>query len=426
MKRDKFLKNLGLMSGAMLAGTPIVAKAGSMQPLQPGWPDPADPDPWSQLRQHFLFANDLTYLNTGGIGPVPSLVMNHVNKIWLETEKHPSPGHDAGEWNQIRADCAPLFGPSCTPDQIALISCATEGINIILNGLDLKPGDEVISSSHEHPALNIPLLNQANHNGVKVKFFEPDTILATGNTRRIEALISPRTRLIFISHITCSTGQIFPLKDIGLLAKRHNILLAVDGAQSAAALPFDLQDLGVDFYTCSGHKWILGPKRTGILYVAADKLPVLRPTTVGAYSDQAHDIRTGSLKFQDSAQKYEFGTQNEALFRGLGKAARFVQSIGIDRIHSHNRDLAETLVKGLAEIPRVKILSPEEEAWRSSIISFSAEGKSANEISTALNNKRIRVRVVNEGGLDGIRVSFHLYNHNGEVDQLLDALREIL
>ena len=134
---------------------------------------------------------------------------------WTRTEERaPSAGHDEKIWWDVKERLARLLGPSCRKEDLALISCATEGLNAIINGLPLKKGDEVITSTHEHVAVNVGLLNRMQRDGIVIRLFEPDLVRAQGNVERISGLVSPRTRLILVSHVTCTTGQRFPAPEI--------------------------------------------------------------------------------------------------------------------------------------------------------------------------------------------------------------------
>ncbi len=426
MNRRGFIGAMSALTGAIVLGRPrlVFSEETGLPPLiQPG----SDGEIlWRTVREQFLFPADYVYLNTGGIGALPAVVLNEVEASMRQGEIHPRPGHNEVRWQKVKRKLAPFLSPKCSPDEIALLGCATEGINVILNGLPLQKGDEVITSAHEHPALHIPLLNRMKRAGIIPKIFESDMEDGLGNVRRIESLITKRTRLIFLSHITCTTGQLFPLKEIGRLSRDRGLWFAVDGAQAAGALPMDLADSAVDFYTFSGHKWMLGPKRTGALYVRKDLLDTLAPSTVGAYSDDSYDIGKGELRLQPTAQRYEYATQNEALFHGLGKALDFISAIGLNHIYSHNRKLAERFYSGLEEIPQAVSLSPMQKQYRTSMITFRLEGRDYRDVAAHLGETRIRVRSVPEAGLEAIRVSFHLYNSESDVDKILSAIEKML
>jgi len=426
MNRNYFLKSLGLVSGGLLAVRSGLAydNPEDFAKALAGAPD--DRDFWKKIREQFIFPDDYIYFNTGGIGAVPRPVLDMVEKSNIENEQYPRPGHDEVRWLNVKKTCAPFYGPTVEPEELSLVSTATEGINIILNGLMLKSGDEVITSYHEHVALNLPLLNHIKVSGIAVKAFEPDLQTAAGNVEAIRKLITPRTRLIFISHITTTTGQLFPIAEIGKLAQEMKIPFAVDGAQAVGAMPMDVKALGIDFYAASGHKWLLGPKRTGLLYISREKRELVHPMTIGAYSEMENDLRKGDFRFRDSGMRYEYGTQNEALFFGLERGAQFIQAIGIDKVHSHNRFLAEKFYQGIGRIPGMELLSPAEEEYRSAMITFRNKTKNNQEIANYLTGeKRIRVRVVPEAGLNAVRVSFHVCNQEWEVERILEEVGRI-
>jgi len=427
MKRRHFLGALGAIAGGSIIKKPRLSWAvpASFEESLKGTVD--DQTFWSTIREQFVFPRDYAYLNTGGIGALPSLVMNEVRTSTDQEQLRPRPGHDIKEWNQLKGTVKELFCPDCKIEELAFVSTATEGINIVINGLPLKKNDEIITSVHEHCALHIPLLNKMQRDGVKIRAFKPDFKNGLGNVERIKKLITKRTNLIFISHITCTTGQIFPLKEIGEIARDKGIWFAVDGAQAVGSMPFDLKDSKPDFYTFSGHKWTLGPKRTGVLYVREELLDTLMPITVGAYSDDGYDIFKKEIKLNPTAQRYEYATQNEALFLGFAKGAEFVKTIGLKNIRRHNRTLAEKFYNGLKEIPNVQILSPEEEKYRSSMITFKIKGKDFRKVAGYLTGeKKIRVRVVPEANVNGVRVSFHVYNNEAEVERILKEIKNFI
>jgi len=169
----------------------------------------------------------------------------------------------------------------------------------------------------------------------------------------------------------------------------------------------------------------MGPKRTGFLYVRQGLLDTLRPITAGAYSSDKYDMAKNELVLHPTAQRYEYGTQNEALFFALGKAVDFVETIGLERIWQHNHALAERFYKGLQEIPGVETVSPEEETYRTSMISFRMKSFEYGKINEHLAKDKLRVRSVNEGGVNCIRVSFHVCNHDGDVTKILESLKKL-
>jgi len=416
---------MAALTGGMALGLPRLLQAG--EPDFKALADAALTEDtfWKVVRRQFVFPEDYAYLNTGGIGAVPSLVLQAVKQSMDEGQVYPSPGHDNKEWLAVKNAATAFFGETIKPEEIALTNSATEGINIILNGLPLQPEDEIITSTHEHAALLVPLLNLKERKGIVIRTFEPDLSWGYGNVERISELINKKTKLIFFSHVTCTTGQRFFVEKIGEIAKQNQIWFALDGAQAVGRFPMDIVSWGVDFYACSGHKWCLGPKRTGMLYVGEALLDLLRPTTVGAYSDNGFDLSARTLKLHPSAQRYEYATQNESLYVGLHEALKFIQTIGLPRIARHNRKLSEAFYWGLTEIPGVQLLSPKEDTFRTSMISFKHEKIPYREIGNRFAEQQIRVRVVPEAGLEGVRISFHLYNSEDDVSRALEVVKSL-
>lgn len=380
---------------------------------------------WSVVRDQFLLDPDWTYLNFGGLGACPLPVLRSLDEWNRVEEAAPSADHDAVEWTKAKDKLARLLGRTCKKEDLALISCATEGVCTIVNGLPLKAGDEVITSTHEHVAVNTPLLNRKEKDGIVIKLFEPDMKNGLGNVDRIAKLITSRTRLILLSHVTCTTGQRFPEKEIAKLAHDRGIWFALDGAQAPVNIPFDIEDIGVDFYVCSTHKWLMGPKRTGFLYIRPGLLNVMRPQSVGMTSCAKYDIFEQTMDFQPTAQRFEYGTQNDALFYALGTACDFVQTIGTERIQARGRALAERFYEGLKILPGVEILSPEEPEYRSCMITFRMKSVDFEKIYAHLRSEKILVRRIQEGRLWAIRVSFFLNNRMEDVTAILDSLAKL-
>ena len=424
MNRKNFIATLGMIAGGSLAGFGRNAVNLSYPALFSG--TQTEDEIWKLVRQEFSFPEGYVYLNTGGIGSVPRHVRSLVSDAWFQLESNPTPGHDLNRWNALKKDVAILMGQGVDESEIALVSSATEGINIVLNGLPLQKGDEVITSLHEHPALNIPLLNNAKKRGIVIRTFEPDRVRGLNNVQLIDDLITKKTKLIFISHRTTTTGQLFPVREIGVLAKSKNILFALDGAQAPGSMLIDVKDWNVDFYTFSSHKWVLAPRRTGVLYVAKEKMDIISPVTAGAYSDNGYNLKEGTLEFQKTAQKFEYGTQNELLYFGFHASLDFINSIGIEKIRKHNEELSERFYNELKKLDRCEILSPDERVYRSSMITFRIKDKQLNDVTSAMSKDNLRVRPVGEANLNGVRISFHVCNDENDLGRAIESINKIL
>lgn len=424
MERSFFLKGIAALSAAGLA-VPVLGSRNITDAI--GGIDtqsPTSQDDWEYLKKHFSLPDNYRYFNTSGIGAVPIKVRNDVLKFWDNTEIHPKPGHDDRNWISTKESVSRCIGGGGASN-IALTNSATEGINIILNGYPWKSGDEIICSTHEHPALHAPLINISQRFGVKLKVFEPDLNNGLGNVRKIFNLATRKTKLIFISIVTCTTGQWFPVEEIIFEAHKRGILVALDGAQCTGSRQLHLKSWDVDFYASGGQKWLLGPKRTGLFYIKEDNLDLIQPTTVGAYSEKSYNILTNEIQWVPDASRYEYATQNDSLFYGLKKSISFLSELGFDEIQKHNESLAEKLYLALSEINDVYLISPSQKEYRTSIISFGLKSMNYEELAKVLGSRRFRVRVVFEAGLQAVRISIHVYNSEEDINALIDVVNEI-
>src|SRR5213595_1099891 len=233
---------------------------------------------WTEWRKQFLIPADEVYLNNGTVGSSPMPVLRAVFDGYNDTEKmaqsdpedYPIWGY--GAWNEFRDPLAEFVGG--TRDELALVRNATEANSYIANGLELKPGDEVLMSDQEHPGGEQPWNLRAKRYGIVVKKFEspkpPKHAAVILN--RLNDAITPRTRVIFVSHISTVTGVVLPAKEIAALARSKGIISAFDGAHVTGMMRLNLNDLGCDLYTSSPHKWLQAPKGSGFLYLRDDAI----------------------------------------------------------------------------------------------------------------------------------------------------------
>ncbi len=424
MQRRQFVNHLtnGL---AALMGAPLIhaKNATAREPFIQYDGNTDDEKFWSFLRAQFPLTRERVYLNTGGLGASPYAVIDAVVSRMNELEKISETGHSEQLWLSIKQKAATLLG--CDPEEIAYTRNATEGINIVCNGLPLKRGDEVITTMHEHVGNAVPWLARQKRDGIVIKLFEPSTKSAPENLDRIERLISKRTRVISVPHATTTTGQVLPVKEIAALAKAKNLWFFIDGAQTAGMLNFNLHEIGCDAYATSGHKWLLGPKGTGLLYVRKDMLDTIQALEVGAYSDKSHDLQTGELTLHPTAQRYEYGTVSTPIFVGLGAAIDFLMPIGMENVWARDAALSTAFCNGLQEIPPVEILSPLDPAERSAMITFKMKNIEYLKLQSFLAEKhKLRTRGVGEGGVNALRISWHIYNSFEEVNRVLEGVRE--
>jgi len=423
MRRSDFFKTaLGAATVVGLSGFASNDDE-AIRPLET-WPriDAEDEQFWKFVRTQFPLTDERAYMNTGGLGASPYAVIDAVKAKMDELEKVAETGRSDEPWKDVKTAAGQLLG--CDPTEMAFTRNATEGINIVCNGLPLKRGDEMITTTHEHVGNVVPWLALLKREGIVIRLFEPSTASAQENVDRVEKLISKKTRLISVPHATTTTGQILPIRALSALAKAKGIWLFVDGAQTAGMFPFSLHELGCDAYATSGHKWMLGPKETGLLYVRKEMLDVIQPKFVGAYSDGGFDLVKAIFNFHPTAQRYEYGTVSIPLRFGLGAAINFLQKIGMENIWKRNQSLSTRLFKGLKSIPYVSVLSPESSTERSALVTFKHEKIPFGDLQRHLDTYKLRTRGVGEGGVNALRISTHLYNTPDEVDRALEAVKD--
>lgn len=420
LDRKTFLHRLG--AGAVAVAAAGVGRAAGTGPAADTLPafDAARPDEfWRRVRAQYPLKDDPLYLNTGGLGPASQPVLDRVAATTLALQEHSETGHSL--LAPAREVLAHFLGAQ--PDEVCFVRNATEANSIIAAGLALAAGDEVVFESHAHPGGSFPWLNQARQRGVVVRIFEPDHSSAEGNLARIRELLSPRTKVIQVSHITCTTGLVFPVAAIAELARSRGLWFHIDGAQSAGMIPVDLAAISCDSFAASGHKWLGGPHETGGLFIRRDRLEAVAPTGIGAYSGELPQL-PGEIKYHGAASRHEYGTRNAALITGLAEAVRQQERIGRDRIAAHGRELATMVHDGLAGMADITVLTPGSDELRASITTFRHARADAGKLFGYLHDRhRLRCRPVTEQGLNAVRVSLHVFNSRADAARVIAAVR---
>jgi len=424
LDRKQFLKNFG--AGALGVAAASGWKLGAAPEAQALGLVPYDSNApgvfWSRVKSQFSIKEGFSYLNCGGLGPASRGVLARYQAVTAELEEKVDTGH--GLLEEPRAVLANFLGAKT--DEICFVRTTTEGNSIIASGLDLRAGDEVIFESHAHPGGSLPWLNLIRQEGVKIKTFEPDPHSAEGNLQRIAEKMTSRTRVIQVSHITAPTGIVMPVKAIAQLAREKGCWFHIDGAQSAGMIPFSLREIGCDSYATSGHKWLGGPRETGVLFIKEEKVDLVSPRHVGSYSSNDFDFE-GKLNFVGGTRRFEYATRNVASVAGLAEAVRFQEVIGRDRIADYGASLGARLQEGLSQLPRVTVLTPSRRELRGSMTTFIVPGVTADRVfGHLLKNDGLRCRPVTEDGLQAIRVSTHVFNTAEECDRVVRSMTEFV
>ena len=413
---------IGGASSAGLAGCAVRSNENIRLAYRSGEGGTASQD-WTSLRKEFLLDRDYCYFNSGGLGPSPRVVVETVAERMRALERFSESGHD--HIAAVRRKACEFL--NCAEDELALTRSTTEGMNAIARGLALKAGEEILLSTHEHPGGAMPWFALARDRGVTVRTFEVGA--SDGETMaHIRAAMTARTRVVSVSHVLCTTGAVLPVRQIGELCRERGVISVVDGAQAVGMIPVDLHELGCDFYAASGHKWMLGPKGTGVLYVRQSMLGLWRAPYVGAYSDDRFDLDEGVFEAIRAARSVEYGTRNVPLIEGLGAAIDFLSGLGMEAVAEYGQALAKRFRAEVTSIAPLAILTPDDKHCRASIVTIGAKNGVMDpwRWANALRKRyRIRVRPVGEHGLCGLRISLHIFNSEQQVERLVRALRVI-
>jgi len=373
---------------------------------------------WTELRKQFVIPADEVYLNNGTVGSSPAPVLRAIFDGYNETEKmaqsdpedYPIWGY--GAWNEFRDPLAAFVG--CTRDEIALVRNATEANSYIANGLDMKPGDEVLMTDQEHPGGEHPWNLRAKRYGIVVKKVTlPKPVPnAAAVLNLINDAITPRTRVLFFSHITTATGVVLPAKELCALARSKGIISAVDGAHVIGMMRLNVHDLGCDMYSSSPHKWLMAPKGTGFLYVRDEMIDRLWNTIVTAGWD---DPKLRAERFQ------RIGSSNVPSLWGMRAAVKLANDIGLDRIERRHQKMADYIHSEMVKRGAESWTSPDA-SLRCAIASVNLAPIQIMELETWMwQNKKIRIR---GGAPSKIRLSTPYYLLRKDVDRYLLAYDE--
>ena len=380
---------------------------------------------WREIQLAFKLDRTLINLNNGFTSPTPRVALESVWRYMDMVNMLPVhyQGQIAGNVQTLRLRMAKEFG--CDPEEVALTRGASESLQIVQNGIDLKPGDEVVTTDQDYPRMLTTWDQRMRREGIKVTRFQfPVPTTQDDLYRRFEKAISPRTKVFHFTHITNLTAQLFPVQRLSRLARSKGIVTIVDGAHALGQFPFKLRDLECDAYGVSLHKWLLAPLGNGLLYVRRDMIPKFWPLQA-APEQQDNDIR----KFES------IGTHPWAIRAALGEALAFHQAIGAERKAARLRFLTLRWANALKAYPRIKILSElsdPPQAW--GVAAVNIEGIDVRALAKFLMDNYRIVAVPLVGGAppnsvfdyQALRVSPNVYTTLEEIDTFVQAMEDAL
>ncbi|HEY8418365.1 MAG TPA: cysteine desulfurase [Limnochordales bacterium] len=375
----------------------------------------------------------LVYLDSAATAQKPRPVIEAVRRFFEEYNAnvhraiHALGERATAEYEEARRKVA-RFINAPAPRNIVFTKNATESINLVAYSWargNLKPGDEILVSPIEHHSNLVPWQLAARATGARLRFFDvtPDGRLRLDN---LEELISERTRLVAVTHVSNVLGTIVPVQEIVAAARRVGAVVLVDGAQSVPHMPVDVQALGCDFLAFSGHK-MGGPTGIGVLYGREELLERMDPFLGGG--DMISAVRLESSEWAELPYKFEAGTPPIAEAIGLGAAVDYLTGIGMDQVHAHERQLTAYARERLQQVPGVTIYGPEE---RGGLVTFNVGDIHPHDLATVLDQHGIAIRAGHHcaqpvmewlGVPATARASFWIYNTEEDVDRLVEGLR---
>jgi len=388
---------------------------------QQALPRPDDPAYWDRVRDQFLLARDKVFFNNGTIGAMPRMVLertvNHLQKMaadvaaWDYRGPNWIGGYDS--MSGLRGKAARLLNADVK--EVALTENVTCANSYVASGLELEHGVEILMSDQEHPGGEGPWLTAAKrYRGTVAKVKLPKPARTAGEMADlVRQAFTPRTRVLFLSHVITGSGAITPVKEICAAARSRGIFTVIDGAQAFGHIAVDVKDIGCDAYIGCFHKWVLAPAGNGFLYVRQERAKDVWTTLASSQWDNHED---------DGYRLTQRGTGSMSLLEGADAALDFHFAIGPERIQKRVKYLGDRLRAGLRQIPKVKIYSPEDPALCAGITVYGVEGVSGPQLQDEFWN-RGKLRPRSNGA--GVRHCTHIFNSPAEVDRALEIVRAV-
>jgi isopenicillin-N epimerase len=412
MKRRDWI---GTLFGAPLVGLPAWADHAHLPPLPPVKLAESDPEIyWRRIREEqFVLPDARAFLNTGTLGIAPKPVLQTTIDYLLQSAElnvNELPRWGGEPLDDLRGALAGFVG--CEKDELTLTHNTTEGMNTIANGLDMKPGDEVLRTDQEHPGGICCWDQKAARFGITVRVAKLP-IPPKSSAELADAIISsfgPRTRVVSFSGFTTETGLLLPIRTIAVAARAKGIISVVDGAHMPGQAFMNLRELGCDYLAASPHKWMLTPAGCGFIYGRGDMLDRLW-ANVATYNWDNRSLKGARLMM--------VGTNNFAIFKGYRAALDFFNQIGPERIYARIHELARVAYRGAAQLPKVRMLTPEDDSLYRGMITFGIPGVDLRKLNPLLKSKMIWI----VPGPDSVRISCHIHTRRADLELFFETLR---
>jgi isopenicillin-N epimerase len=422
MNRRDFGRLVALAgSAAILPGgtrTFGAARSGAALPPTPDAPNEAY---WIKVRAQFLVPPEVNFLNAANLCPTSLPAIEALDRNIRMYEASPSPEARSELMTKGREASRVLLAEALrvTPEEIVITRNTTEGNNLVSSGLDLKPGDEVVVWADNHPSnLNAWRAKAARFGFTVVSVpVPPSHPGADGYVELFTKAITPRTRIVAVTHVSSNSGDLLPVADICAAARVRGILSLVDGAQAFGVLDLDVGAMKPDFYTGSMHKWPCGPKEKGLLYVNKAVHDRIQPSIVGVYG--------GAVGISRTLETH--GQRDDASVAAVTDALKFQGSIGRAVIEARARQLAQALMDGLRKLNGVKLWTDPAPGRSAAIVIFQPGSLDVRKLAPALTQKEKIVCTARTGAQNpGLRFAPHFYNTMDEMDRAVGAIQKYL
>ncbi len=392
-------------------------------------------DKIEKIRKELPSVSSCVYLNTGTNGPLcrasAEVMKKESEKEYLEGRYLPFLSELYKDMDETRELIADFIGADY--EEIALTHTGTEGMNLILWGINWQPGDEIITTNREHVASLAPISLIKNKYSLNVKYVDVEYGESYNEQKFLDTFtkrISPKTRILVVSHVSFSTGLTFPLKKLAKICHENNMYILVDGAQGAGAVPLDVHDFDIDFYSLAGRKWLLGPEGISALYVAKHRVSEIDPTFISPSSIRdRHDLDINSPYIIPApfAARFQTATSiNRPILLGFKEALNFITNdVGKEWMLERIASMVLYLREKLEVIPELTIITPK--GKEGGFIHFLIENWKPSDFCTTMNKKKYMIRPVPSQHLPApIRVSVGFYNTKSELDGLVENIREVI
>ena len=387
--------------------------------------NPGDPEFWKSVRNQFSLDRDKVFFNPGTVGAMPKIVVEKMTEHLKYIASSPADWAYKDDNKEefisgynnlmsIRTKVAKLINADAM--EIAMTDNVTNGMSYIANGLTLQPGDEILTTDQEHPGGKSGFLLKEKRYGV---VFKTATVPKPAHTSQevydaIVKAMSPKTKVLMLSHMISGSGAILPVKELCAEASKRGIFTLLDGAQTIGHIKVDVKDIGCDAYAGCFHKWVGAPPGTGFLFVKQDRMKDVWTTVASARWDNHDD---------EGFRFTQRGTGNFPVLKGLDAALDFHFELGPDRVYERIKFLGTRLRNGLRKSSKVKFFSPLDESMCAGITVYNLEGWTGSKLQDAYwENAKMRPR--SQGDVFGVRHCTHIFNSEEEIDKAISLVKE--